>query len=315
MAKEKSSKKKEFNLSKEISGNYWRTAAVILGILLILSLAFGGVGGTKITKEEAGEKVVDFAESQGVEATLVEVNAKGSVYEVILSMQDQEVPVYITLDGDNLIPSLVPLDTDTTTPSTPSTPTPTEVPKSDKPQVDLFVMTHCPYGTQAEKGFIAAMKTLKDVADIKIKFVHYFLHAPEEDETPIQICIREEQPDKFLPYLECFLEDGDSDRCLTETGVDTTKLETCKSNGNADSYYAIDSAESEAAGVRGSPTLVINGVQSNAGRDSASYLSGICGAFNIAPEACNTELSSAGPSPGFGYSTTPTTGAATAAQC
>jgi protein-disulfide isomerase len=313
MSKEKKddSRKKKFNLIKEITGNYWRTAAVILGILLVLTLIFGEMGGATISKEMAGEKVIDFAKTQGVEASLVEVNQKGSVFEVILSMEGQEVPVYITADGINLVPSLVPLETPVA-PTTPQEqPAPTEVPKSDRPQVDLFVMTHCPYGTQAEKGFIAAMKTMQDVADVNIKFVHYFLHEPENTETPIQVCIREEQPDKFLPYLECFLEDGDSDRCLAEVSVDTTMLETCKTNGKADEYYAVDAAESEAAGVRGSPTLVINGVQSNAGRDSASYLAGMCSAFNLAPEACDTELSSAAPSPGFGYNA----GTATTASC
>ena len=66
-------------------------------------------------------------------------------------------------------------------------------------------------------------------------------------------------------------------------------------------------------GIGGSPTLVINGAQANSGRDSVSYLRTICAAFNDAPEACNTELSSAQPSPGFGYETT--SGSTTTAQC
>ena len=57
----------------------------------------------------------------------------------------------------------------------------------------------------------------------------------------------------------------------------------------------------EQYGVRGSPTLVINGATSGAGRDPASYLAGICEAFNEAPEACNTELSTESYGAGFGY--------------
>jgi len=99
------------------------------------------------------------------------------------------------------------------------------------------------------------------------------------------------------------LEDGDSDRCLTETGIDETKLDSCVES-KSEEYYSEDSSLSEGYGVRGSPTLVINGEQVSSGRDSASYLSVVCSAFNDAPSECNEELSSTSPSPGFGYSET-----------
>jgi len=33
----------------------------------------------------------------------------GQFYEIILSIEGEEVPIYVTKDGKNLIPSLVPL--------------------------------------------------------------------------------------------------------------------------------------------------------------------------------------------------------------
>ena len=64
--------------------------------------------------------------------------------------------------------------------------------------------------------------------------------------------------------------------------------------------------------VQGSPTLIINGLQVESSRDSASLLKTICGAFNTEPEVCNTaKLSSASPSAGFGDGTD-TSGAGTA---
>jgi hypothetical protein len=175
-------------------------------------------------------------------------------------------------------------------------------------------MTHCPYGTQAEKGFLPAIATLGDAVDAEIKFVHYFLHDPEYTETPTQICIREEQNDKFGEYLTCFLEDGDSVRCLDETSIDTTALTDCEKNRYED-YYAADSELSQAYGVRGSPTLVIDGVVVSTGRSEAAMLSTICSAFNDAPEACNEELSSANPNPGFGWETSGSAASAATAQC
>ena len=90
-------------------------------------------------------------------------------------------------------------------------------------------------------------------------------------------------------------------------------MDTCISSGKWEEYYNVDKALSESYGVQGSPTLVINGVIVQTGRDSASYLSAICSAFNSAPEECNTlTLSSTAPAPMWGWDET---GASTSAQC
>lgn len=300
---------------KKLSKNYWAIATIVLAVLLIITLltSSGGIG-----KAAAGKEILEFAESRGMDATLIEVKDAGSLYEVIITIDGQQMPVYLTKDGKSLVPSLVPLETtpSTNTPSTNTntqqTPPPQEVTKSDKPKVELFVMTHCPYGTQAEKGYVPVIELLGNKIDSSVKFVHYFLHEPENAETPIQICIREEQPDKYNAYLTEFLEAGDTDAALAAAGIDTAKLETCKAN-KADEYYASDSALSEGYGVRGSPTLVVNGQIVNSGRSPAAYLATICSAFNTAPEECNEALNSASPSAGFGY--TASAGGSTGAQC
>jgi len=294
---------------KSCKKNPWIVATGILAIILIIVLASGGAGGAKVSANEAGQKVIDFAVAQGAQATLVEVNEVSDFYEVIISMQGQELPLYVTKDGKYFSQALVPLSAQTTAPTQQA---PQDVPKSDKPKVELFVMTHCPYGTQAEKGFVPVLNLLGDKIDGSVKFVHYFLHDPEETETPVQICIREEQGDKYLDYLSCFLEDGDSNRCLTEISIDQTKLNSCKTT-KYDGLYAADSALSEGYGVQGSPTLVIDGQIINSGRSPGAYLATICSAFNTAPEECNEVLSSASPSPGFGY--TAQAGGSTNAQC
>jgi hypothetical protein len=130
------------------------------------------------------------------------------------------------------------------------------------------------------------------------------LHDPEEDETPIQVCLREEQGDKYNAYLKEFLVDGDSERARQAVGINEAELSDCIAN-NADDYYATDSELSEGYGVRGSPTLVVNGVIADSGRSADAYLNTICGAFNDAPDECaDLDLDDASPSPGFGYGTT-----------
>jgi len=297
-----------------VRGNPWIVSTFVMGVVVLVLLFAGGgltgsiTGGT-IGANDAGERLLNFYESTGAEGLILEsVEKENGLYKVNFEYQGAIVPMYMTLDG-KLAGSLNPI-VSADDPS--GDPTTTEVPKSDKPEVELFVMTHCPYGTQAEKGIIPAIEALGDTIDAKIRFVHYFMHEPEETETPRQVCIREEQPDKWYAYLKCFLEDGDAERCLTEVGVDKSKVESCMVDGVADGYYDEDSKLSEGYGVGGSPTLVINGVAANYGRDSQSYLDGICSAFNDAPEECELELSSISPSPMWGWEET---GSETDAQC
>ena len=84
-----------------------------------------------------------------------------------------------------------------------------EVKKNDKPTVELFVMSHCPYGTQIEKGIIPAIEALGDKVDFNLKFCSYAMHGEQELREELnQYCIQKEQKDKLLPYLKCFLKEG-----------------------------------------------------------------------------------------------------------
>jgi protein-disulfide isomerase len=201
-------------------------------------------------------------------------------------------------------------------------PAPT-VTKSDRPNVELFVMSHCPYGTQIEKGMLPVAKLLEDSIDFEIKFVYYAMHGDTEVYEQLnQYCIQEEQNDLFMPYLICFLEAGDSEGCLAEAGVDLGKLKTC--TDAADEEFEVTKSfqdqttwlggrfppvkfsqeENDEYGVRGSPTLVINGAQVSSNRDSNSLLKAVCAAFNTAPEECTTEFKAENPAPGFGWTAT-----------
>ena len=287
----KNSKKKK-NILKTLSKNNWAIATIALSVLLVTTLVVTSLGYTiGIGSEKAGQKVLEFANSQGANAELVSSESNGEFYEVVLSIQGQNVPVYISRNGKNFIPSITPLTAKAVqTPSTQATTesvsvTPDEIPKSDKPVVEAFVMSHCPYGTQAEKGIVPVMKLLDDKIDAEIKFVYYAMHPSygEVEEQLNQYCIQEEQNDKFIDYLTCFLgktgapEDGEA--CLDEIGIDKAKLETCvtttdskfnvianledESSWLSGRYpkFDIHKAENEAYGVGGSPTLVINGIK------------------------------------------------------
>lgn len=304
MAEENQKNKK--NVYNHLRKNPWIVSTIILG--LIVSFVMVNASLSNISKSTAGDKLLDFYVENGATGLSIDsVEEVSGVYQINFEYQSSVVPVYMTKDGEFFGSlSSFPMTGNAVSDDSSSQ----DIPKSDKPKVELFVMTHCPYGTQAEKGFIPAIKALGDKIDAKIRFVHYFMHEPEKTETPRQVCIREEQSDKYLDYLECFLEDGDAERCISETGIDETTLNDCIAN-NADAYYEADSELSEAYGVQGSPTLTIAGQIITSGRSPDAYLQTICSAFNEAPEECSLELSTDSPSAGFGY----LTGSATDAQC
>jgi len=310
--------KEEQQLTKKIRENPWMLSTLVLGAIVLVLLFLGNssnLTGNVVSEDVVGQNLIDYLNtmpSVTSELTLVSVeDGDGNMYLVIVEYEGEEIPVYVTKDGEYYTPSLIPMIEEDIVAS--GATQSAEVVKSDNPVTELFIMTHCPYGTQAEKGLIPTIKALGDAADVKIRFVHYFMHEPEEEETLRQVCIREEQSDKFIPYLECFLEDGDSERCLTEVSVDVIAMDECISNGNAEKYYAEDSELSELYGVSGSPTLVVNGVIANSGRDSQSYLNTICSSFNSVPEVCVTaEVSSSSPSPMWGWDAS---GTATTASC
>lgn len=189
--------------------------------------------------------------------------------------------------------------------------------KKEKPEVELFVMSHCPYGTQIEKGILPVVNLLEDKVDFEIKFCDYAMHGETEiNEQVQQHCIQTEQNDKFISYLECFLKDGKSEECLAD--IDEEKLDKCikatnkeynveenledqsKWKGNFPTF-AVHQRDVNKYGVQGSPTLVINGVRAGAGRDPASLLKAICTGFEEKPEECDQVLDTAAPAPGFGY--------------
>jgi len=109
---------------KKFSQNYWAVATVVLVVLLLISLLTVGTGCGSINANVVGGRVLDFANQQGMNAELVSVNDDGQLYEVVLAIDGQEVPVYATKDGKSLIPpdGLIPLTAnavqDTTAPAT-----------------------------------------------------------------------------------------------------------------------------------------------------------------------------------------------------
>ena len=136
--------------AKSLSKNYWFLATVILALLLVGTFVTNGITGNVIGTNAAGQAVVKFAESRGINAEVISVSEseKGDLYEVLISIEGQQAPLYVTKDGEYMIQSPIPLTTETTPKPSTNTQT-TDVPKTDTPEAELYIWSYCPYGVTA----------------------------------------------------------------------------------------------------------------------------------------------------------------------
>ncbi len=247
--------------------------ALIVGEGTLASSAF---------QDGVGQDTVDYINENmlpdGLTASLENVTAESGLYLVNIKINSpqgsQDFVSYVSPDGKFLFVQTI--DMTVEVPKLPEEPEQnqqesTEVPKSDRPVANVFVMAYCPFGLQAEKAVIPVMELLGDKADININYVHYVMHGKEEiDQNTRQYCIQKEQPEKFAAYLRCFVQSDDHTKCVADACVDKTKLDACMAAADQEfnitglyeqgsTAYLVDAELSQLYGIGGSPGFVING--------------------------------------------------------
>lgn len=221
------------------------------------------------------------------------------------------------------------------TQAAPAAPPPPEVPKTARPDVELFIMSYCPFGLQMQKAYVQVEELLTDDANMEVKWVNYIMHGMKEiEDNTREYCIQKEQPDKWIAFEKCFVETTNYADCAAKTGVDTAKVDSCYAAADAEfgitadyddkaswlsgryPKYRVNEEDNLAYGVRGSPTLVINGQVVKVSRSAEAVKQAVCNAFTNPPADCETTLNNNQESPGagpIGAGTAP--GAAPSAGC
>lgn len=310
----------------KIRSNPWILATIFLVVVLFVVLVVrpGSMTGNVINENDASEKLVDYLNSiAGGGVEYVSSEDAGNLYQVTVSYQGQQIPVFITKDGNYFIQGATPITAQATNQQTQETPQ--NVPKSDKPKVSAYIFSYCPYGLQFEKALIPVYNLLKDKADINIVAIGAMHGEFEKTESLRQISIEQLYgKDKLFAYLNEFNANRNIGSCsgdesclnrylpaiYSKLGIDKSKVENYMAT-NAESIYNKQGAEASSLGISGSPTFVINGVKVSVARTPDAIKQAICGAFNTPPSECSQTLSSASPSAGFGG----TSGASTGATC
>ena len=282
----------------------------------------------KYSEDELKEKAINFINKYLIsdsEASVLSIKKEDCLYklEVEVSSMDEPAYSYISEDGKMFFSSglnIEEIEVETVDQNKNNSDEVKINTKNNKPVVELFVMSHCPYGLQMQKALLPVIKLLDNSIDFSIKFNTYAMHgAIELDEQTLQYCLMKEKEFNYLNYLECFLVDGDSNRCLIEANINKDILNNCISEvdekygisynfNNKINYqgsypsFSIFSVDNNKYGVQGSPSLVINGKIVYVERTPNDLLKTICSAFITKPKACQESLSMKSPKPGFGFS-------------
>lgn len=317
--------KKDF--TEKFRENPWMLSTLVLGLVVLTLLYFnissGGLTGFAVSGNNVAGNLVEYLnENAPSEVILKDVSTESGLYKIDVEFQGETLPVYATKDGKymaSLRPIVLAADTSNT-----DTTQPANIEKSDKPIVELYVFTYCPYGLQMEKAILPAVNLLGSKINFKIRQIGAMHGNFEKVEAERQLCIEKNYPGKFLNYISSFASDtsigscnGDA-TCLapklnaiyTKLGIDGKKIDSCMAS-EGEKLYNAEVANANSKSVSGSPTLIINGVKADSARSPDAVKTIICSAFNTAPAECKQALSTSSASAGFGAGT----GSSTSASC
>ena len=297
-------------------------AIVVAGVLVFnnskasanSSLSFLKFGSRSNT---VAQETVDYLNTsvlqQGQTATLVSSSEENGVIKFKINISGKEYDSYVTKNGKLLFPEGIAVDTKAANqpsqnPQNTDQPaveqTPANIAKVDKSQLDIYVVSQCPYGIQMQRAVANAVTNIPSLAqNIKIRYIGAVsgntitaMHGNEEAQENLkQICIREEQNSKYWAYVGCYIKNGDGAGCQKSSGIDENKLNNCIQNPKKGLAYAKEDFDLNAQyDIQGSPTLVLNGVITDetpfGGRSADSMRNMICSSSKNAPGFCSTKL-------------------------
>ena len=147
-----------------------------------------------------------------------------------------------------------------------------------KPEIELFVMSYCPFGVQAEQELLPFLETYGDTIDFKLRFIirkeeasvedvsgdirFTSLHGePELMENKRQMVIAELYPEKLFDYLLCRADHLQEAwvNCARDVGLDVGRIAEAVEAEKLTLELVEEIQRTEELNIKGSPTLVIDG--------------------------------------------------------
>ena len=145
-----------------------------------------------------------------------------------------------------------------------------------KPTLELFVMSYCPFGVQAEEKIIPIVKEFGDKIDFKLQFIAEEKEEPStQDITPFtslhgypevaenirQLLIAQEYPEMYLDYILCRGKKLDKswEDCAEKLNIDVAKIQKLFDTPEAEQLFRENIKRAAELGVRASPTIFVDG--------------------------------------------------------
>ena len=147
-----------------------------------------------------------------------------------------------------------------------------------KPTLELFVMSYCPYGVQAEEKLLPIVKEFGDEIDFKLQFIAQEKNEPSaQDITPFtslhgypevaenirQLLIAQEYPDRYLDYILCRGKKLDKswEDCAEKLGINVAKIQALSDSPEVEQLFRENIKRAAELGIKASPTILVDGHQ------------------------------------------------------
>ena len=301
------------------------TILAILSVALAAAVVYLAAGGSFSGKALAPQKAADLAleyinkdllKGRATATLSGEVKEEEGLYKIQVQLGQNKFFSYVTKDGKLLFPEAFALGKKSGSKKSASASVAEKckaLPKTEKPLLKAFVVSYCPFGLQMQRILGEIEKNIPSLKDnIRIEYIGSIskgkitsMHGDKEARENLrQICLREEQPTTFYPYLACHIKKGDVQPCLKEARVDEKKLKSCESDKSRGlAYAAKDFADAGKYKVNGSPTLILSNKKASefdfGGRTAEAVKKMICCSFSKEPSFCAQKLTSQEAATGF----------------
>jgi hypothetical protein len=332
---------------KNINKNTIFALLAVVGIVVAAGLVYANsnpsltlFSGFGKSKEKIAEEAINYINENQLSsspASLVGVSEESGLIKITIEIGGNEFDSYVSKDGKLLFPQAIEMIMEENSfANTSNQPTEEDmekavasIEKSDNPVLQAYVVSMCPFGIQMQRIVGEIVKTLPELSKY-IQLVYMgdvssdgtkttAMHGDAEaTENLRQICIREEQSNKFWSYLSCYMKEGDDKGCESSTGINSSELNACMSTPSRGVAYAKKDFDlNEKYGVTGSPTLILNEKEVSefnfGGRTAEAVKSVVCAGFKSKPDFCSITLNTDQAAASF--STTYSTGTSSDASC
>ncbi|MBD3203687.1 thioredoxin domain-containing protein [Candidatus Woesearchaeota archaeon] len=168
----------------------------------------------------------------------------------------------------------------------------------DQVELDFYVMSQCPYGTQVMDAIHPVLNKFGEAVDFEANYISTdlgegnfrSLHGePETKGNIVQLCAAKYNPKKYMDMIVCMDKNAQEipdnwESCAEENGLDVEKIRTCYEGEEGTNLLSESVKKSQEAQATGSPTIYLNGERYQGGRDTTAFMRAICNELDNHPE-------------------------------